>query len=223
MGQPINIVAQTCMDWFYQNYKQSSDYFTLEDFITYCANTVANIYQQDFDRQRAEIRQEKKDGLVSFDPSWLNEQILKVDYKDGEWVAKLDQPIASFLTDSQTAGLQFVLVTKPGPETELERLPLGERWQLALAPFVNKIFFTPYKDRIVFTKKGNCNVNYVRVFFVPAIGPTMEVPDGIVDMVVTNTAVKMKQIKDGTIVKKTQDGQQNTTLQTEMNLEALKP
>lgn len=217
MGQPIEIVAQTVMDSWYQNYRAASDFFTLADFVYHTGATIAGAYQQEYQRQYAENKLEKKEELVSFDPSWLNEQVLKVENKNGELIATLTEPIMSFLYDRCTAGIQFVFATKPRPEFELERLSLEEMWQAAYIPFSNRVYFVPQRDKITIVKKGNCNVAELRVLFIPAISNTMFIPDGLIDYAITNTVQRMKAFKEGIVVKKSLDGQQNIAFQTEMN------
>lgn len=222
MGQPINIVAQDAMDDFYQNYRSDSDFFTLDDFISRCGQVAADVYQKEWQRQYAEIRQERKPELVSYDPTWLNEQVLKVEEKDSVRFAKLQQPIMSFLYDQQSCGIQYVFRTKPGPEIELERQSLAEGWQLKYTPFSDKIYFTPQSDRITFSTNGNCNVVNIKVLYVPAIGANMIIADGITNIVISEVVRSMREEKQGTIVKKSIDGNPNTVLQTEMNPALLK-
>lgn len=222
MGQPIEIVAQSVMDSYFQDFRAASSFFTLPDFVYHTGATIAGAYQQEYQRQYAENRQEQKEELVSFDPSWLNEQVLKVESKNGELIATLAEPIMSFLYDRCTAGIQFVFATKPRPEFELERLSLEEKWQAAYIPFSNRVYFVPQRDKIMLVKKGNCNVAEIRVLFIPAISNTLIVPDGLIEYAITNTVQRMKAYKDGVVVKKSLDGQQNMAFQTEMNPNANK-
>lgn len=222
MGQPINLVAQIAMDDFYGNYKSGTDFFTLNDFIDRCSFVIADVFQKSWEAQYVIMRSEKKDELVTFDPTWLNEQVLEVKSVDNEKMALLQKPVMSFLSDKCSAGIQFVLSVKPNAGIELERISLAEMWQLKLTPYIDKVFFTPQRDKITFAEMGNGRVNKVRVLYVPKVGIDMEVPDGLIDYTVTNVVAKMKGFKEGQVIKKSIDGNQNEVLQTEMNKMALK-
>lgn len=222
MGKHITIVAQYAQDSWYQNYKSNSEFFGIEDFVFHVGATVADAFQQEYRAQYAELRQQKSDSVVIFDPSWLNEQILPVENKDGELSATLKFSILNFAYDQQTVGVQSVFSTKPNPGRELERSSVNETWMYPYLPVTDRIFYRVDRDKIKVFKGGLCNVNEIRVLYVPAIGEDMIVPDGLVDYAITNTVIKMKQLKDGVLVKKSLDGNVNKIPETEIDKLALK-
>jgi hypothetical protein len=215
MGQPVNLVAQYSMDAYYQQYRAASEFFDLEDFVFHIGATVADAFQQEYRTQYAELKQEKSDSVVAFDPSWLNEQILNVENKDGELVAILTNPVLNFAYDQSTVGIQNVFSVKPNPGVELERSTVNETWQYKYLPKTDRIFFRPERDKIKFFKNGNGNVNKIRVLYVPAIGENMEIPDGLVDYSIKTTVIKIRSLGDKNIVKKSLDGNQNKLIETE--------
>jgi hypothetical protein len=213
MGQLLPIVAQYTMDQFYQEFRQESQFFILEDFIYNCGATLGDYYRQEWKTQYDTIRAEKSDEIVTFSPDVLNE--MDLDVKDG--TAAVTENIMSFAFDRQNSGIQDILVTKPDCCVILERSNIAQIWQLRYVPTTNRIFWYTTARQIKFYNPGMYNVQKVKVLFVPAIGPTMTVPDSLVDWTITNTVQKMKQIKQGSIVKSSIDLNQNPIPETEVN------
>lgn len=221
MSQPIAIVAQYAMDEFYQNYRSGSDFFTLKDFIFNCQAQIAAAFQQGFETERAKLRQEKQDAVVSFSHDWLNEQVLKVEHKSHETFAELTQHPMSFVYDKQDTGIQEVFPVDPRG-VELERSNLTEIWQYKYLPATNRIFWRVDRGKLKFFNKGICSIDRVRVLYVPSVSEAMDVPDGIIDLAVTNTVAKMKQLAQGVVIKKSLDGNDNKTLETEIDRSQIK-
>lgn len=221
MGQPIDIVGQYAQDAFYGDFKSSSQFFQIEDFIYHCGATVADLFRQEFAEKYAELRQEKKDSLVEFDPTWLNERELDVELKDGRYLSKLDFKFMNFQHDEQSTGIQTVISLSPNYGKELQRVTLSQVWQLQYTPNTNEIFFQPEKTKLNIFPNGAANVRRIKIFYVPAIGDDMEVPDGLVDMTITNTVSKMKGLLQQNVVKKSIDQNKNATLETEINANSL--
>jgi hypothetical protein len=218
MGQPIDIVAQYAMDAFYQNFRAAnSDFFTLPDFIYHVGATLADAYNEEYKQQYSLIRAERRDDLVAFDPSWLNEQRLKVERKDGQIFAKLDEQFMNFTYDQSSVGLQSVFSSKPTPGIELERTSLNQKWQLTLMPNTNRIFFVPLKNEIQIIQKGDCNTTEIQIYYAPAISDKMVVPDGLVRYAIDTTVIRMKELKTGILVKKSMDGNPNSVPATEID------
>jgi hypothetical protein len=217
MATPINIVAQYVMDSYYQDFKQESEFFDLPDFVFHSGATVADYYRQDYEKQRAEIRQEKSDEIVTFTDDVLVPVTLQVKNNASE---KLP-PILSFAYDRQNSGVQEVIVTNPDGVI-VDRTNIAQIWQMRYLPKTNRIFW--YLDRgvIKFYNVGDCNVNAIDVLYVPGISPTMMVPDSLIDWTVNNTVQKMKAIKQGVVVKQSINNNMNPTLETEMDKSQLK-
>lgn len=223
MADHIDLVASDAMDLYYQNFKNNNEFWTIDDFRDHCAGLVANYYQQQYQAQYAELRQEKKDEVVAFDPETLNEQVVEVKQKDGRIFAKLEKPVASFPYDQQGIGVQELFAVEQ-PAVTFERSTLSAAWQLNLIPFTNRIFFYLERGTLQFVKKGICNVpKKIRVLYVPSTNdPDFMVPDGIREYIVTTAAMTIKEVGKGTIVKTANDGNVNKTIETEINKMALK-
>jgi len=223
MGLSIQLTAQASLDLFYQNYKSSSDFWTIEDFVIHCAGIVGNIYQQGYKEQYAEFRQEKRDEVISFDPATLNEQIVKVERKGSELVACLEHTVMSFPFDTQGVGLADIIPTRPLNGVILERTTSTALWQLKYVPYTNIIWWYLQRDKVKFINKGSCNLHEVTISYVPSINdPNFEVPDGIVEFVITTAAMTIKQGANAVVVKKSLDGNQNKIMQTEIDTSQLK-
>jgi hypothetical protein len=222
MAEQLPIVAQRTMDLFFQSYKSSSQFFDIDDFVFYTGATIADIYRQEAQAKYTELRSLRQEEVVSFPADWLLEQRLKIVRKDNETHAVLIEPVMSFSWDNQVIGVQDVLPVKP-IDAIFERTTQDAAWQNRHLPFANRIFWYVKRNRIVFQNKGGCNINEVSALYIPAINDSMLVPESIVDMAITQTVSKMKQIAQGTVEKKGTDNQgQNKTIETEINKMALK-
>lgn len=229
MGMPLKYIGQAAMDNFLQNYRTSSDFWTLDDFILRAATTIADYYQKVYDQQYAMLRNDKTDEIVAFPTEILSEQVLEVEKKDGEAFVTLLAPQMSFMGDNQTSGIQEVVSIKPRG-VQLERSNISEGWQNKLLPFTGRIFWSVEGERIVFFKKGFCNIGLIKLYYVPAImkrnGELLQdaiIADGVADMAINATVAKMKQLSTGTVVKESNDGNSNKTMESEINKEAVKP
>lgn len=221
MGVPIRTVGQYALDAFIGNYRSESDFFDLSDFIFHCGATLGEFYRQEFLSKYAELRQEKKDEIVTFDPDVLNEVVLKVEKKDGEWFAEMKEKVFSFPFDQQTSGVQYIFPTKPHGSCGMERTTVSAVWQLQHFPVVSKIFWWASSRRINLYTNNGSNVAEIKVLYVPAISEDMTVPDSLVQMVVNTTVGNMKGLLQQNVVKATQDLSPNKILQTEINKSAL--
>lgn len=222
MAESLPIVAQKAEDLYYQSYRSSSQFFDLEDFVFYTGATIADIYRQEAQAKYTELRSLRQEEVVSFPADWLLEQQLKIVRKDNETFAELIEPVMSFSWDNQVIGVQDILPVKPS-DAIFERTTQDAAWQTRHLPFTSRFFWYAKGGSIFFKNKGGCNLSEVSVLYIPAINNSMLVPEGIVDMAITQTVMKMKQVAQGTIEKKSVDGQgQNKTIETEMNKLALK-
>lgn len=207
------------MDSFYQNFAEDSSFFTLPDFIFHAGATVADYYRQEFMQKYGEIRQEKSDEVVTFSADILIGQDIEVTKNVGKLVA----PIMSFAYDRQNSGIQEIILNKPESNcVQFERSNLAQIWQIAYTGPTDRIFWVLDRGAIRFFNKTRFNVQYVTVLYVPGVGPDMLVADSLIDWVVNNTVQKMKSMKEGVVVKKSIDGNENFVMETELNKRSLK-
>lgn len=210
----MNFVAQYAQDQYYAAYPTNKDFFKLSDFVFRCGAVLADFYQQEWLSRYAELKGEKNESIVEFDPSFLAEQV--IDVKDGK--AILTSKAMSFPYDTQSSGIQYVSVVEPQScsDAELERISINQLSQLQSVPFVNKSFFVPRETFLQIINKGNCNVNKIMVLYIPEMGEDMEVPDGIVEMTIGKTIANMRELRPP-VVKQANDQNLNMVMESEIN------
>jgi hypothetical protein len=224
MAATLVYIGQQAMDGYLQNFRSNSEFFTLEDFVFRAATIIAEFYQKSYDAQYAMNRADKTDEVISFSSDMLSEQDLKVERKKQETFATLTAPIMAFIHDKQTTGAQELIPVIPY-DAKLERSNITETWQYNLMPLTNRIFWRLQGNRILFFKNGFSNINEVKLLYIPAVmdkdGNVQEqalIADGVAEMAINATVMKMKQEKDGIVIKELNDGNQNKVLQNEANL-----
>lgn len=223
MAQQVKYVAQICQDDYEQNYSNGASFFTLDDFIIRVGNVAADYYRQGWKQMYDEMRQEKRDEVVGFDPTSLSEQFVKVEKKGSEFVGDLEKKAMSLPYDLQTSGYQNVFDVRDG--SELERSNISEAWTYKYLPYSCRKFFRIDGNKIKIFCNANGGIQEVRILYVPSIqigDGEAELPDGIVEFVIANTVGYMRSQAQGKIIKKTLDGNQNLILEAEANKEQLK-
>lgn len=225
MGKLVRYVAQAAFDDFNQNYADNTTFFQLEDFVYRIGNVASDYYRTEWKRMYDELRAEGSKEVVAFDSMVLSEQIVKVkkNNETGEWEGAFDKPIMSLPFDLQNSGVQNIFNAKTGEE--IERSNINEAWQNKYQPYNNRMFFRVGKGTVTVFTKGNCNLQEIRILYVPSItigDGDEELPDGIVSYCTVNTVAYMRGMQQGKIIKKSLDNNQNMVMETEMNKESLK-
>lgn len=221
MPTKLKYIAQNALDLFYQNYKSDIEFWTLDDAIDFTGQAAAAIYQNFYQQEYAMLRSEKKDDVVQFDIGWLSEQILDVKKNDGDLSAIIKCKIMTFPYDRQQVGVQNVFVTDPRSTDEVERTSISAAYQLKFVPNTNKIFFYQDIGAMVLINKGQCNVNKIRVLYVPSMHGESDIADGVIEPIITSTVNMMRQAADKKVIKKSLDRNQNEILQTEIDKTSL--
>lgn len=222
MATPLNIVAQYAQDAFLQNYRVSTDFATIEDWIFHCSAGAAKFYQTLYEKEYARMRADgQADEVVAFSNDFLSDQFIKVEEKDGEIFARLTQQVFSFAYDQSNVGIQNVFCNVPRPAFELERGDIDEFWQYEYLPNSKKTFWALDGSIIRLKKQGLCNVKELRVIYVPEISinnPEAQLPDGIVSDVIDLAVTSMKNYNQNVIQKQVIDENGNKSFSTEGNL-----
>jgi hypothetical protein len=226
MAVHLSYIGQAAMDNYYKDYKGNTGFFELDDFIFRAGATISNIYQQTYQDSYKELRQDKnnKEELVAFDTELLSVQELDVKGLESE----VNCPVMSFLYDKSNTGYQFLLPIEP-KDVIFERSTMDDLWIYDYLPYTNRIFWRLQNGKIKFFKNCLGGIKKVQLYYIPSIqnkngeiyGDTM-IADGLVDMAINGTVLKMRQIEQGIIVKKENDLNNNMTIETEINKEALK-
>jgi len=222
MPKELKYIAQQAQDDFIQDYAGNTTFFTLEDWVQRCGSVLGEYYLNEFKAQYAELRQEKRDEVVGFSTDVLSELSLTFEGGQGEWTSKEKVNAFSFAYDKQNSGYQNVFITKPAPRKEAIRTSINELWQLEYSGTVNRIFWYPEGGKIKAVSKGFCNLQEAILYYVPSIEEDMMVPDGVIDYV-RRTAVQNMMIAAQQIVKETNNGNRNKTMETEIDKQQLNP
>lgn len=214
------------MDMYYGDYQGSDQFFSKEDFIRYCGYTVSDLLLQEYRTRRQENRSDKNDEVVPFSSEWMFEERVKVEEVDGEKISLLSQSVMSFPFDRQGSGLQDVIAIKP-KRIYIERGNQEEEWNYEYLPATDRIFWilqpsTKDGSKIKFYNKGLVGIEIVLVRYVPSPHDDMRIPDSIQNYVMTTTVMNMKQIEVGAVIDKTNDGNSNKVMETEINKNSLK-
>lgn len=223
MGQKIIYIAQLIQDDVEQNYASGVSFFTLQDYVIRAGNVAADFYLKRWDIMYAEIRQERRDEVVGFDPSTLSEQTIKLKKEGIEWVGEIEKPAMSLPFDKQSSGFCNVFDAKTGKE--LERSNVNETWQYPLMPYTDRLFFRIERNKVKVFTNGASSIREVRMLYVPSItigSVDDELPDGMVNYVVMTTVSQMRQFAQGKVVKTSIDGNPNMIMESEINKESIK-
>jgi hypothetical protein len=217
MDTPLKIVASNTMDLYYQDYRSDEDFFDLPDFVTHCGDTLTNYYLTEYKQIKAEMRADRQEEVVTFSENVLSEQVLDVKLCEGELVAKLEKPFMSFPYDEQSTGVQYVFPTKAKDCQNLERSHISKIWKFKHLPITDRVFWYVDFGEIKFYKNSIVPLNKVRVLYIPVVNKEMSVPSALIDMVTTNTVLKMKQIAAGVVINETLSRNPNKPVEAEVN------
>lgn len=218
MGQQMKFVATLAQDDFNQNYADNTSFFLLEDFLIRAGNIAAGFYMAMFQQLKAEMRQEKRDEVVAFDPSVLSEQEIALEKKDKEWVGTIDKAAMSFPFDEQTSGYQLAIDLSTGEE--IERSNINEVWGYKYMPETCRKFFRIEGDKLKIFASPSSATKKVKLLYVPSIkigDGDVQLPDGMVDFVITGTVNFMRQTQQGVVIKKSLDNSQDKIMESEIN------
>ncbi len=225
MGVLLKYIGSSAQDLYYRDFKGNTGFFTLDDFIFRAAVTVAEFYQKLYEQKYQELRQEKiaKDELVGVDQDLLSSQELS--FKDN--VATLQFPVMSFLYDKSNVGYQFLLPVNPA-DVKFERASLDEEWQFDYLPVSNRIFWYPKQGTVKLQKKTACTIQKGELLYIPAVmGKDGQVfgdaviADGVAATAINQTVAVMRSLVEGKPVKMSLDNNENVTIPTEINPNAV--
>ncbi len=221
MSQQLKYIAQAAEDMYYGELRSQSDFFTFDDFVRYCGYAVMDILLQEYRVRRSENRSEKKEEVIPFSADWEIEEVIEVKKtKEGAFIGELPFQLLSFPFDRQSSALQEVTAVKPRGLI-YERSNVEENWMQRYAPPTERVFWTviPQKEeksQVEFFSRGK-GIEQVKIRFIPQPTEDMLVPNGIENYVITSTVSNMRQIEAGVVIDKTNDGNPNKVVQSEIN------
>lgn len=217
--------AQHVMDAYLQNFASEDEFFQIEDYaywlgVSYdkdVANTANEIYQI----SRSEIG----DGQITFSDGYIQYKDYPVTKKDGRPIIKLDIDVASFTWDTQNSGIQDVFSVGKNSCGELIRTTISERWHLSSITKTNKVWWLMMGKEIEFINNNGVFPSKVRVAYVPSSkDENFKIPSGREMDIAVQAYNFMQNAKQGTpIIDVTNDGNPNSSPQTELNIATSKP
>lgn len=227
-------IAQQAEDLYKQSYDTDEDFFTPQDFILYCGNELADIYQTIWTDKYKELRSEKKDEVVSFDTNILATQTITV---PSNLTAKvnfelpLQSPIMSFAYDQNNCGLQAVFYSKDNCNDFSERAvrsTLLQKQALKNTVICDRLFYYADGLNLGLVNRRFLPVNEVLVYYVPAINENMIVPDGLINIVINGNQIRkgvvrsMKEAAAGVVIKNNLGDNSNQVLESNLDLKQVK-
>lgn len=211
MGQKLSHIAQLAMDVFYQDFKGASAFFTKEHFIRFCILADASLKQDEYALQvQINLRARRINAPITLnsDNYYTAKDVRVVADK-----ATLPFSIMSFPGIGDT--LSVSQVRPVGNCGNLMRITQAQRWMVCGDQTV--VYWVPVCDGIEFINKGLCSFDTVDVTYIPTLNAGSILQESRGFRIVTMVSMLLKQIKDGTVIDKTNDQNPNTSPQTEMN------
>lgn len=229
MATELKYVAQQAMDNFYQSYVEDTNFFTIDDFISYTGNTVSAFYTQMWKDKYAELRQEKKDEMVTFDTAILGQQIIKVPKESlfkRSFKVKLDEKIMSFPYDQNNCGFQAVFYKKKDDCEDFEnravRTTVLQKNSVSKTPICDRVFFYYDGTELGIINRRMLPVGEILCYYVPAVSREMLVPEGIIQQVISATVMMIKESAKGVIIQRELGNNPNRVLEGELDKSQLK-
>lgn len=228
--QQLKFVAQQVMDKYLTAYRSDTDFFTLQDYIDYTGNAVADFYMNMWTAKYGELRQEKKDEVVTFDSGILSEQILTVpkEKKDKtSFTIPLTYPVMSFAYDQNNCGFQVVFISGDPECDEFDkravRSTLLQKNALDRTVICDRVFFYPDGNNLGIVNKRFLPVNKIKLYYVPSVTEDMIIPDIIVAKVIDATIISLKQSAAGVVVRHELGNNANHVMESSIDKSQLKP
>ena len=223
MARLLPYLAQDIMNLYNQDYKSTTDFFDLDDFISYTGMAYADFLSKEYDAERNRMRQEGEENTVVFSHDWQQEQIVKVEYNenDGHFAKLLQKPM-SFPFDKWDSGIQNVYPIKSQFKNEILRDNINAGWMDAYLPIGCTHFWSLLGDKLLINANGKQPPKELKVIYIPTVSDNLEIPDSREKMVMDAT-LQMMNVAAQKIVKETNDQNLNKNFGAEINRELAKP
>lgn len=210
MAKKVSDIAQLCHDAYYGDFRPASAFFRMEHFIRFCILADADLKQQEY---RLRVNNNIRMGLRNI-PVILNTDnyytARDVEVKDSK--AILPYPITGL---GDTNSLSVSSVVPEGNCGNLMRITQAQKWMVCNDK--DMVYWVPACDGIEFINKELCAFKKVTVTYVADIDGATYVQDSRGWAIVAMVSGFMKAMKNGIVIDKSNDGNPNTSIQTEMN------
>ena len=212
----IRTISFVAMDLFYQDYKPAESYLQIKHFVFLCIAADAKLKQDDYDKQvNLNLRKRKPNAAVSL--SYENYVTVTVPVKNNSVVLPTDIMMFS-------GADQSVSVSQVEPEGGCgDIIPLlhEEKWQAKDIKGV--VFWLMNCNGLEFLNlKENCDPKKMKVTYIPQLVEKSKVQPSRKMAILNMVNLYIKSAKEGVIINMSNDGNPNTTPQTEINKYLLK-
>lgn len=223
----LKILASLVQDAYYGQYAKESDFFKIEDFEAYCAPFFYKVLQEDFEKTRKEMIIL---GLImaheepQLNVSWFKIKEFDVVKEGGQYVVNIPS-MFSFSKDMSFSGINGVYPVGDEGDCcgQFAKITANQCQSLRFLPKSDKtIYWYPLGNKILF-KKVECGLKKVNVGYIPSLDDECDdenevvVPDSYVSEIMTLTYNFMVSARNGAVIDKTNNQNQNKLIQTEID------
>lgn len=212
----LESVAQTLMDLYYKDFKQSGDFFDYEHFEFLARAIWGKLLDAEAKEWRKVARQESGFWTIDLPGDWLVSETVGVKPKENakRSIAVLKDVPYSFSFDRHSWGIQSVY----SEEHRLERITIDGIWKIRHLPPTDIIFWYPQQQHLHFLTENE--INNVEVAYLPSLtnGKAAEcsLPVAKLFDITTMGLQVMLNVKNG-VVDMTNNQNPNAVLQTEVD------
>ena len=224
----LSEIASRARDLFNQDYADRNEFFDMDDFKFHCAAKYSSILNGLFQIARRENKAETGFSNVEINAQWLihekvvadkpatGESVLLYDDGNKRWYVKTRYNVFSFDFDSFGNGLNGI---RPyGNGCNLKKISNQEiRFYDILPTTPDVYYFLEGNNRIDFLKQPTLPLT---LYYIPEVlnsNNDCVMSDNIVEEVIMATLQLMFGAKNGNVVKESNDGNKNDTMQQQTN------
>ncbi len=218
MSNKIGYLAQMLADLYYQDYTTDSDFLQIPHFQYMIGATYNSILLADY--KASKIENQIETGFIY--PTLSSELISPKDYDvktDGSFKYIDIEDVVVFPYDAYGYGIQSVRCVKNKACDSFERTKASMKNKLCIIPYTGTIWFWVEGERLYFysAKEIPDKVTVNRIASIDITNDDFEIPQSMVNTIITSLLQLFKQAANGVIVDMSNDSNSNKVLQSEIN------
>lgn len=225
MTTTLDVASQLLMDLYYQDYAPANAWLDLVRARMLFAAEYNRLIREDFKNQKFLAKTQTGYSVVEIDPEWLVSETVKLSRDGATGVATLSQKIFSFDYDVLGSGVQLI-----DGACNLVRISIQDKWAIQRVPATKTIYW--YIRPSVGADDGTGGVktslwfigadlpNKVDVFYVPSVNESngdAPINESKMKPVIDACLQTLFIAKQQVVVDKSDDGNPNANLATEIN------
>lgn len=219
----IKTIADLTMNLYFEDYANGAEFFDLYDFINYTSISYADLLGQEYITMYNQMRADADYNVIEFSHDWLKTEVVKRGKGEEGWFAELSQPVMSFPFDKSDIGIQNIFPLASNFKFELIRSSISQAWQDEYLPLTCKVFWSLLGQTIYLSGSIKEPPPQLRVVYIPAASPDLDIPASRQKMVIQNTIQLMREAARGYLVKETNNQNLNPLPVTEAARNLIKP